>query len=434
MKSILVTGLCTLHWGRLQYGNIGNYYIVEPLFRQLHKHFKDYRILTTFQMDETFVQKENIEILPMDLYYSWSDDDVERAKRDVDVAEKYRKGEECVLTGYIKALLECEYVIDVSGDMWGDNAEHVGHQRFLVDCLKMKAAQILKRKTILYAVTPGPFSKADENAIAKDVFEKFDLVLVREKVSLKNLQKWGYSTKNVKWAPCPSFLFEPNAAYSSKWTQEIERKHAEGEKVIGFTFGGFNMPVGPYDMWPRDEKQYEVFLQLIEHIVHNLHAHVVLFSHTNGFDLPPHFKLINGRDFIILERFYQIIIEHMPELQSHVTLIDEPLLPCDIKKVISEMDMLITGRVHASVAATSMCVPTVYMEYDRNVIYSDKMTGFSEQIGMERFVSAPSDFQMLKSKVDECYENLDEVKGQLENVIPKIKDLAQEAFEEIKKC
>lgn len=153
-----------------------------------------------------------------------------------------------------------------------------------------------------------------------------------------------------------------------------------------------------------------------------------------GFVCHPHFKLINGRDFIILERFYQIIIEHMPELQSHVTLIDEPLLPCDIKKVISEMDMLITGRVHASVAATSMCVPTVYMEYDRNVIYSDKMTGFSEQIGMERFVSAPSDFQMLKSKVDECYENLDEVKGQLENVIPKIKDLAQEAFEEIKKC
>lgn len=48
MKKILVTGLCTLHWGRLEFGNIGNYYIVEPLFRLLHKHFPNYEVLTTF--------------------------------------------------------------------------------------------------------------------------------------------------------------------------------------------------------------------------------------------------------------------------------------------------------------------------------------------------------------------------------------------------
>ena len=69
MKSILVTGLCTLHWGRLQYGNIGNYYIVEPLFRQLHKHFPDYKIVTTFQMDEQFIRKEDIEVVPRDIIF-----------------------------------------------------------------------------------------------------------------------------------------------------------------------------------------------------------------------------------------------------------------------------------------------------------------------------------------------------------------------------
>ena len=88
MKSILVTGLCTLHWGRLQYGNIGNYYIVEPLFRQLHKHFPDYKIVTTFQMDEQFIRKEDIEVVPMELYYAWNEDDVPNAYKDVEVAEK----------------------------------------------------------------------------------------------------------------------------------------------------------------------------------------------------------------------------------------------------------------------------------------------------------------------------------------------------------
>ena len=197
MKSILVTGLCTLHWGRLQYGNIGNYYIVEPLFRQLHKHFLEYRIITTFQMDEQFIRKEDIEVIPMELYYSWKEEDVTNAYRDVEVAEKRAHHIECELTPWVECVLNCEYVINVSGDMWGDNAEHVGHKRFLVDCLKMKAAQILQKKTILYAVTPGPFSDKEEKQLAKEVFNKFDLVVIREKVSRDNLIKWGFAIEHV---------------------------------------------------------------------------------------------------------------------------------------------------------------------------------------------------------------------------------------------
>ena len=83
------------------------------------------------------------------------------------------------------------------------------------------------------------------------------------------------------------------------------------------------------------------------------------------------------------------MLEKNNSYHKHVTLIEEPLLPCDIKAVIGKLDMLITGRVHASVASTSQCIPTVYMEYDRRIIYSDKMLGFSEQLEMQRFVAEP---------------------------------------------
>jgi colanic acid/amylovoran biosynthesis protein len=432
MKSILVTGLCTLHWGRLQYGNIGNYYIVEPLFRQLHKHFPDYRIITTFQMDEQFIRKEDIEVVPMELYYSWNEEDVPNAYKDVEVAEKRAHNIECELTQWVECLLNCEYVINVSGDMWGNNAEHVGHKRFLVDCLKMKAAQLLQKKTILYAVTPGPFSDKEENQLAKEVFNKFDLVVIREKVSRDNLIKWGFSIEHVVWAPCPSFLFEANKDYRSKWTQCIGNSHEQQRKVIGITFGGFNLPCGPYDMWPRAEEQYEVYVKLAEYVMNDLKADLVIFSHTNGFDLPPHFRLKCGRDYMILEQLYHILLKKNPKYEEHIKLIDEPLLPCDIKKVIGNLDMLITGRVHASVAATSQCVPTVYVEYDRRVIYSDKMTGFSAQLGMEEFVCEPQNWNELREKVTECFQNLDNVKERLEEVIPVIKEEAQSAFEMIK--
>lgn len=186
MKKILVTGLCTLHWGRLEFGNIGNYYIVEPLFRLLHKHFPNYEVLTTFQMTEEFSRKEKVQVLPMEIYYNWDlEKDVKNAYYDVEKAKQHCAGDDIVLSKYDKVVSECDLIINVSGDMWGDNAEHVGQQRFLVDCLKMKAAQLLGAKTILYAVTPGPFDKVDDRNLALEVFEKFNLVVISKRQILR---------------------------------------------------------------------------------------------------------------------------------------------------------------------------------------------------------------------------------------------------------
>lgn len=139
-----------------------------------------------------------------------------------------------------------------------------------------------------------------------------------------------------------------------------------------------------------------------------------------------------GRDYMILEQFYHILLKKNPKYEEHIKLINEPLLPCDIKKVIGSLDMLITGRVHASVAATSQCIPTVYVEYDRRVIYSDKMTGFSAQLGMEEFVCEPQNWDGLRDKVTECFRHLDDVKARLEETVPVIKEEAQSAFDMIK--
>lgn len=193
------------------------------------------------------------------------------------------------------------------------------------------------------------------------------------------------------------------------------------------------MPVGPYDMWPRDPEQYRVFSNVAEYIINELKADIMIFSHTNGFELPPQFKLINGRDFMILNQFYKLLVDRNQNYREHVILVDEPLLPCNIKKLIGRLDMLITGRVHASVAATSQCVPTVYMEYNQNVIYSDKMYGFSSQIGMEKYVSAPGNFNDLAAIITDCYDNIDLVRRQLEEKIPVIKKQAEDIFEDIRK-
>ena len=426
---ILVTGLCTLHWGRLQYGNIGNYYIIEPLFRELHRVFPASDIVTTFQMTNDFILEEKITVVPMEWYYAWKDDDVAQVEQEYEFILNQKEEN---WTDYMNLLNECDLLINVSGDMWGDNAEHVGKSRFYVDLLKMRIAQLMKVKTVLFAGTPGPFSDKKTQVLAKEVYKNFDLVINREPTSTQNMRKWGFESKNVKDFACPAFLYEPEL---TEIENNIVNSLIKKDKRInaGFTIGGFNMPVAPYDMWPRSDEQYVVFAEIIEHMVNNLDMNVYLISHTNGFELPPNFKLINGRDYPILKQLREVVIKRrIIKNENQLILLKEPCLPRMTKKIIGQFEMMVTGRVHASVAAISQYVPTVFLTYDQRWISSTKMYGFSSLVGVGDLVCEPENKQEILEKVDYCYRNLEKIKKVLLENIPIVKDKARKAFDEMK--
>lgn len=432
---ILVTGLCTLHWGRLQYGNIGNYYIIEPLFRELHRVFPEAEIVTTFQMTEEFIEKENITVLPMDMYYSWQEDDLEKAEKEYIYVKEYYKNKniDCS-TAYIRSVKDSTLLINVSGDMWGDNAEHVGCNRFMVDLYKMRTAQLLGVKTVLFGGTPGPFTDDRTRNFAKEVFQNFDLVINREPTSSINLKKWNFEMKKVKSFTCPAFLF--NAADKNEVIGVIKEENIvplDERPLVGFTIGGFNMPVGPYDMWPRDDKQYETFVEMVEYIIEKTKGRVLLISHTNGFELPPNFKLINGRDYPILKQLQEIIIKRGKVSKDQLLCVQYPHLPKITKAIIGMCDMFVTGRVHASVAAITQHTPTIFITYEKNFIPSTKMHGFASLVDMQNYVCEPRDITTMHKKIDECWEKRDEISEHLKIKISEVQEMARMAFDEIRK-
>lgn len=432
---IFVTGLCTLHWGRLQYGNIGNYYIIEPLFRELHRVFSEAEIITTFQMTEDFCKAEKITVLPMEWYYSWKEQDLENAKIEYELANNSDKKVNDSFTPFMNTVLESSLLINVSGDMWGDNAEHVGKDRFEVDLYKMRTAQLLGVKTVLFAGTPGPFYTCKNIDFAKEVYSHFDLIINREPTSTQNLKKWKFESENVKDFACPAFLYTPDLTEMENGMvkQLIDKIRYQNKKLIGFTIGGFNLPVGPYDMWPREDWQYEIFAKTIEHIINDYDARVILISHTNGFELPPNFKLINGRDYPILKQLRDVVIKREKiRNQDDIILLDGPYLPKITKSIIGKFDMMVTGRVHASVAAISQNVPTVFINYEGSFIPSTKMYGFANLAGVGELVCEPKDLEKIKHTIDYCINNLSEIHERLENNIPNIKALARNAFDEMK--
>lgn len=430
---ILVTGQCTLHWGRLENGNIGNYYIVETTFRELHRVFPDAEIVTTFQMTDEFQQRENVTSLPMELFYSWSDHDLEDAVLEHGIASIFDTTGKLVLrTPYIDEVMKSDLIIDFSGEMWGYHADLVGKNRFLVGLLKDHVPQLLGKSTVMLAGTQGRFPDPQIKEMAKEVFSSFDLVANREAETEKLLIADGFEVSNLKNYACPAFLFKPASDDEMKDIYQIEKLRDRDKPAIGFVLCGFNMLTGPYDKWPRSEEEYDTFVDVVEYMVDELNAQVVFMSHSNGFDLPPNFKLKHGRDYPIVKQLQEIIHKRGIVPCEDVRCIDNVYNPWQTKALIGQFDMFVTGRLHASVAAISQEVPTVVMMHGHGQ-ESHKTIGFFKIAQLEDYVVRPGELDMMKKAIKKCWENRVDIRSHLEKRIPEVQSLARSSFDEIGK-
>ena len=429
---ILIIGQTTLHWGRMEYGNIGNYYIIEPFVRELHKVFPNSEIKTTLQMSDEFCHKENIARLPMELYYSWDDPDyLMNTIKELGIAELYNKSNTLIeRTPYIKAVMDSDMIIDFSGDIWGDNANFLGKNRFLIGLIKDRVAQLLDKKTVMLAGSPGPFGNKEILNFAKLVYDNFDLVTNRESISSGLLKKLGFNLSKTKDLACPAFLFEP------KKNIDISKKYKElgidlNDKNIGFIVCGWNLLKGPFDRWPIEDSELINYVELIENIISSKDANVILMSHSNGFDLPPYFKLKHGRDFPFAKQLFSIIKKRNKINLNRLKLQEEVLDVWDIKAFIGKLDMLISGRVHGAVAGLSQFIPTVIIDYGHEP-KAHKLQGFAKVAGMEKMLVDPQDEKLLLEKVNYCFENLGIIKDELKVIILKVQELAKNNFKLLK--
>lgn len=430
---ILVTGQVTVHWGRLEFGNIGNYYITRTMFRELHRVFPNASIFTTFQMTKEFCEAEKVNILPMKLFYAWNNHDVTNALNEFAIAEYYSQtGILINRTPYINEILKSDLIIDFSGELWGDHAEPVGKKRFLVGLLKMRTAQLLGKKTSLLAGSQGPFSDKNTLEFAKIVFKNFDIVSNRESASYNLLKENGFNVSKVENYTDPAFLFEPKADNEMKGIIESENIiHAE-KPTVGFILCGFNMLVGPYDKEPRLDDEFTQFAEAVEFIVNDLNARVCLFSHQNGFKKHPNFELINGRDYPYAKQLYDVVRKRNNIDLNNIFCLNKPYLPTEIKAIIKNFDMLVSGRIHGFVAGVSQFVPTVIINRGFGG-KSHRNIGFARSVGLEEYIADPHSAIDLKSKIEKCWSNRYNLREDLIEKIPQVQDQARNCFNSLTK-
>ena len=427
--NILVIGQCTLHWGRMEFGNIGNYYIIEPFFRELHRCFPNAEIRTTMQMSEQFCQQEKVNSVPMELYYAWRGNELELARNELRLSETIKNtGASNETTPYLEAVKWADLVIDFSGDIWGDNANLLGDDRFEVGLIKDLVAQNLDKLTAMLAGSPGPFSKPETLGLAKKVYGQFDLVTNREPISTGLLADLGFDISKTVDLACPAFLFEPEKI--ANMTDLLQREgllvQQREKPLIGFILCGWNFESGPFDRWPRDDGEYTKFAESVELISEKLGAQVCLMSHANGFDVTPApFSLKHGRDYPIVKQL-QAVVERRG-IAKDVICLDGIYSAWQTKAIIGVFDMLVSGRVHAAVAGLSQSVPTVIIDYGHEP-KAHKLIGFATVAGVAEYVADPANGNDVNEKIAACWNRRQEIRAFLDRRIPEVKELSRQNF------
>ena len=344
----------------------------------------------------------------MNYYYSWTETDLGEAYQEYTIASIYNEtGTLIGRTGFIDEVLQSDLVIDFSGDIWGKNANLVGPNRFLIGLLKDRVVQLLKKPIAMLAGSPGPFDENELLPLAKLVFSNFNLVTNREPVSRIVLKDFGFDVSGrVYDLACPAFLFEP--ASKEKLASVLKGTILENKQkpVIGFVLCGWNLLKGPFSRTDWDDCEFDYYVDLLTHIVQDYDVDVCLMSHSNGFILPPHFQLIHGRDYPIVQKIYDLLKKS--SISNSIFMLDGIYSPAETKGIISQFDMLITGRVHAAVAALSQAVPTTIIDYGHEP-KAHKLRGFAQVAGVEQYVADPSSRKDLFQKVDACWNRRQDI-------------------------
>jgi len=434
INKIFLMGLTSSALGGMEYHNLGNYAIMEPLVIYLKKNFPEAKIVTSIQMSAAFCEKFGVECKREKRFWTYGRETAVVTLKDICrlsiwVCFHYLFRMDCKFM-LNKSSLLCEIhhadlVVDFSGDMFGDNSSY---SRFLEACAELLFAKILEKPTVILAGSPGPFKKRWRRWLAKLVMNHMDLITNREPLSTELLKKMGVRDNKMFTTACPAFLFKPKSK-DEVWSilQKENIISGNGQPLVGIILCGWNMPNSPYNKIPRNESELLPFVAVIKHLIERMNMRVLLMSHQNRTDEKN--RLIRGNDHAIIDQIIRLLENE--GYGNRLFTLKDCYDAATSKAIISCFDLLISGRIHGAIAGLSQCVPTVIIDYGHEP-KAHKLKGFARLVGLEEYLCDPRDSEGMIQRIEKCWENKDQIHEHLREKIEKIKQRSQWNFELLK--
>lgn len=263
---------------------------------------------------------------------------------------------------------------------------------------------VLKKPTVLYAQSMGPFQNGFERTLTAFVLKRMTLILLREDTSVKLLKSMGVSD-NVRRAIDSGFLLKSVGPLNIRKTYKIPtRKLLVGVTVRSWLVG-------------EAQARYEqAVATTLDNIIESSKAHIIFI---------PQVTATKGDDDRLVSTRVRDLMQHT----TATTLIADEPDHHRIKAIYDKLDILLGTRFHSVIFSLTSYVPVVAIEYEH------KTSGIMHDLKLDKWViaiedvTAPKLSKLLKKLVKEQAQ----YRSQLQKRLPPYVQQASEAADMLAK-
>lgn len=238
-------------------------------------------------------------------------------------------------------IKELDFIIDFK---YGDSFTDIyGYRRFNNGCASMEMFLHQKIKLVFGSQTIGPFQNEEHISRAAKILENSEKVYVRDKMS------FDYVREISRAEPVLTTDIAFMLPYEKKEIKD-KRKKRIGLNVSGLLWCGGYTKDNQFDL-TIDYKEYTY--KLVSYLRKKEDIDVILIPHVID-------KIVDGEidnDMIAMRD----LMNKYPDIKMY----DGKADPIELKSYISGLDLLIGGRMHATIAAFSSGVPVIPVSYSR---------------------------------------------------------------------
>ena len=305
----------------------------------------------------------------------------------------------------LQEYVNSDVIVDLRGDGFSDD---YGNVSTFVSCYEILLCKFLNKPIVIYAQSIGPFKTKLTKSLSKFCLNRVDLLIVRDEITKNYLQEIGIAN-TIHFTADSAFLLEPSPYEKIQEILLKENIDTNDYPIIGISASQLIYDRELKKTKPNSENSYIILMvKIVDYLVERLNAQIVFVPHVTRNDRP------------VDDRFVARKIYEIAKNKDKIRLINNEYSPEELKGIIGLCDLFIGARMHANIAATSMCVPTLA------IAYSHKSYGIMRMLEMEKHVLdfREMTFDEMVSRIDDLWINKEGIKRELEKKIPMVKEKA----------
>jgi colanic acid/amylovoran biosynthesis protein len=289
--------------------------------------------------------------------------------------------------------------------------------RYLAYLYTFLVAILLRKEYVMFAQTLAPFGWPFR-FIMKFIVENAALVTLRDEISYENLKREGVLPKNIYVTADPAFLLETASEERIKEILnfediDINKLKSSRKKVIGICIAratGIKLNENEY------HRIVKTISEVVDVIVREYNASVIFIPHSSGKVRKEHSDFLVGED---IRRSISI------QNKGSFYLIKEDYGPQEIKGIIGMLDLLISHRMHPTIFALSMGIPSILLAFN------EKAYGLMRRFELSDYVVPTNNIseREILSKIDAIFYDYTKIKKTIIEKISPVENLAKRNFE-----